>query len=103
MSWRRSCALVTAALPGATELLAWDAGRLVVNALRTLPAGATAAQLRDFISQLHGFAGVNGVYDFRTGDQHGLTDASVIVSRWDPLQKLMVAVSRPGGAPLPTH
>jgi branched-chain amino acid transport system substrate-binding protein len=89
--------------PGATELLAWDAARLVVNALRILPAGATAAQLREYISQLHGFAGVNGIYDFRTGDQHGLTDASVIVSRWDPQQKLMVAVSQPGGAPLPSR
>jgi branched-chain amino acid transport system substrate-binding protein len=89
--------------PGATELLAWDAARLVVSALRALPAGATALQLRDYMSQLHGFAGVNGIYDFRTGDQHGLTDASVVVARWDPQAKIMVAVSRPGGAPLPSR
>jgi branched-chain amino acid transport system substrate-binding protein len=89
--------------PGATELLAWDAARLVVSALRTLPAGATGAQLREYMSQLHGFAGVNGIYDFRSGDQHGLTDASVVVAQWDPQAKQMVAVSRPGGAPIATR
>ncbi|MGA2395542.1 MAG: ABC transporter substrate-binding protein [Candidatus Lustribacter sp.] len=89
--------------PGATELLAWDAGRLVVSALRALPAGATAEQLRTYIAQLHRFAGVNGIYDFRTGDQHGLTDTDVVVSQWDAQAKIMVAVSRPGGAPLTQH
>jgi branched-chain amino acid transport system substrate-binding protein len=86
--------------PGATELLAWDAARLTVDALRALPPGATAQQLRDYIASLHGYAGVNGLYDFRSGDQHGLTDSAVVVARWDKQRKAMVAASQAGGTPL---
>jgi hypothetical protein len=43
---------------------------------------------------------VNGLYDFRSGDQHGLTDSAVVVARWDKGRKEMVAASRAGGAPL---
>jgi len=86
--------------PGATELLAWDAARLTVDALRALPAGASPQQLRDYIGTLHGYAGVNGLYDFRSGDQHGLTDSAVVVARWDKQRKEMVAASQAGGAPL---
>jgi hypothetical protein len=43
---------------------------------------------------------VNGLYDFRSGDQHGLTDSSVVLVRWDQQKKVMVAASRPGGLPL---
>jgi branched-chain amino acid transport system substrate-binding protein len=84
--------------PGATELLAWDAAKVTVSALRALPAGATAAQLRDYLENLHGFGGVNGTYDFRTGDQHGLSVDQVVLVRWDQQKKQMVAVSQPGGA-----
>lgn len=86
--------------PGATELLAWDAAKVTVSALRALPAGATAAQLRAYLASLHGFGGVNGTYDFRTGDQHGLSAGQVVLVRWDAQKKEMVAVSQPGGAPL---
>lgn len=88
------------AAPGATELLAWDAAKIAVSALRALPPGASAQQLREYIASLHGFGGVNGTYDFRIGDQHGLTDDAVVLVRWDQQKKQMVAASRPGGAPL---
>lgn len=83
--------------PGATELFTWDVAKITVSALRALPVGASAQQLRDYLAGLHNFAGVNGMYDFRTGNQHGLTDSSVVLVRWDPQKKIMVAASQPGG------
>lgn len=50
--------------------------------------------------QLHGFAGINGRFDFRDGNQRGLTLDSAIVVRWDGPKKQWVAVSGPGGEKL---
>jgi branched-chain amino acid transport system substrate-binding protein len=86
--------------PGATELIAWDAGKSTVSALRALPAGASAQQLRDYILALHDFDGVDGTYDFRIGDQHGLTDQAAIMMRWNAKSADFVQVSKPGGIPL---
>ena len=44
---------------------AWDAGFIVVAALRKLGPTATAAQLREYIDNLTDFAGVDGMYDFK--------------------------------------
>ena len=62
----------------------WDPVMLVVTALRQLPDGATAAQVRDALLKTHGYAGVNGIYDFRDGSQRGLGPESFIVVRWEP-------------------
>ena len=48
-----------------------------------LGTNATATQVRDYIANLHDFVGMNGIYDFRIGDQHGVTSASLVVTRWD--------------------
>jgi hypothetical protein len=50
---------------------------------------------------LHDFPGVSGLYDFRTGDQHGLTQDAEVVIRYDPTSSNgQRIVSEQGGAPL---
>lgn len=79
---------------------AWDAASIVLAGLRKIGPGATAAQLRDFILGLRNFAGIDGIYDFSSGDQHGLSDANVVMVEWDAKAKDWIAVSRLGGIPL---
>lgn len=69
--------------PDAMQAYAWDGMKIVVSALRALPAGATAAQIRDYVSGMHDFAGVMGVYDFRA-EQHGLDGNDIPYLQWDP-------------------
>jgi branched-chain amino acid transport system substrate-binding protein len=85
--------------PEATELASWDSAQIVVAGLRKLGATATAAQLRDYIANLHGFVGINGIYDFSL-DQHGLTDKSVVVVQWNEKAHKGMVVSGPGGSGL---
>lgn len=77
--------------------LAWDPSWILIDAIRHFGPTATSAQIHEYIANLHGFAGINGIYDFRTGDQRGLEDKSVKVFRWNDLAKKFVAVSGPGG------
>lgn len=86
--------------PDLTQMLAWDPMLIVVDALRNLGTTATPDQVRKYIANSHGFAGVNGIYDFRRGDQRGLDPATSVVVRWDHSTDSFVAVSKPGGAPL---
>ena len=81
---------------------AWDPAKIAVAALRRLGPQATAAQLHAYIEGLHGFVGAGGIYDFRSGDQHGLDQSAILVVRWDVSSANYVLVSRQGGAPLPT-
>jgi len=86
--------------PTSTSAYAWDPATLVVSALKRLGPEATASQIRDYIANLHDFAGVNGVYDFRRGDQHGLGIDSAIVVKWSGTAGDVIAESQPGGRPL---
>jgi branched-chain amino acid transport system substrate-binding protein len=79
---------------------AWDPGWITVSALRKLGAGATADQIHQYLESLNDFNGVDGTYDFRGGDQHGLTDSAVIFVGWDPAKNDFVVASKPGGLPL---
>jgi branched-chain amino acid transport system substrate-binding protein len=78
----------------------WDPLAIVVSLLRTLPEDVTATQLRDALLNLHGYAGVNGFYDFRLGNQRGLNLKDCIVVRWDTGTRTFVPVSGSGGGPL---
>lgn len=79
----------------------WDPGWVVVSALRKIGPNATADQLHTYLEGLRNFAGVDGIYDLpRTGDNHGLTDLSVIIVTWDPVKADFAVVSKPGGYPL---
>lgn len=73
--------------PSAAHAYAWDPAKLVVGALRALPAGATAAQVRAQLAGTHDVAGLLGIYDFRPGDQHGLRSAEFPLIRWLPDRK----------------
>lgn len=79
---------------------AWDPLWITVSALRKLGTNATAQQLHDYLLTLHDFDGVSGTYDFRIGDQHGLSDKDVIFVRWDAKTNDFSQVSGPSGIPL---
>jgi branched-chain amino acid transport system substrate-binding protein len=86
--------------PDAPSTFAWDPARLVVEALRKLHPDATAEELRTYLLGLKGFAGINGLYDFKAVPNRGLDETNVIVTRWDAGLKTWVAVSAPLGVPL---
>ena len=72
---------------------------LVVEALKNLKPDATAEDLRAYLSNLKGFAGINGTYDFTAVPNRGLSESNVIVTRWDAVKKTWIAVSGPLGVP----
>jgi len=78
----------------------WDPAQIAVDAYRHLGTGATAAQVHDYMENLHDFAGIAGIYDFRVGDQHGLGDDATVVLQWDPVKSTFFPVSGPGGVAL---
>lgn len=69
--------------PGIFSADIWDPAMLVVDALRTLGTDVGAQQLRDYIEQLSGWAGVSGTYDFRRYPHRGLGQSSTVAYRWD--------------------
>ncbi len=83
--------------PDLPPTLAWDPTLIVIDALRHLGTQATATQIRDYITHLRGFAGVDGIYDFKTSPQRGLNLTDAIVTRWDPAKQTWDPVSRPQG------
>jgi branched-chain amino acid transport system substrate-binding protein len=101
-----SLKLFTAALkargvtPDNGYIFAWDPALIILDALQHLSPDATSEQIRDYIEQLHGFAGINGLYDFRDGSQRGIGINSEMVVRWDPKTKEWIPVTRPGGQKL---
>lgn len=86
--------------PDQPILSGWDPAMLLIDALRNLPAGANAAQLRDYLIHLKGYAGVAGLYDFEAVPQRGLSIDSTIVTRWNPADDRWQVVSKPTGVPL---
>ena len=78
----------------------WDAGLIVVSALRKLGPSATGAQLRSYIADLANFPGVDGIYDFKHVPQRGLGPDSSTVTTYDAKTKQWVWLSKPGGEPL---
>jgi len=83
----------------ATQAYAWDPASIVVSALRKLGPTATAAQIRDYLSDLHGYVGVLGEYDFRDGSQRGLTAKYGVIVQWDKAKEAWRSASQFGGAP----
>jgi len=78
----------------------WDAGLLVAEALRKLGPTASAEQIRSFIANTRGWAGISGRYDFKAIPQRGIGRDVMYMARWDIAKQTWVAVSRAGGAPL---
>lgn len=75
----------------------WDPGLMLIDALRKFGPGATAEQVHDYIENLHDFVGISGPYDFRGGNQRGLTADNLVVMRWDAGKNDWVTVSGAGG------
>jgi branched-chain amino acid transport system substrate-binding protein len=75
----------------------WDATMIVVDALRKYGPDATSEQIHNFIENLHGWPGTNGLYDFRDGSQRGIGQLGALVLRWDPAKRDYTVMSRPGG------
>jgi branched-chain amino acid transport system substrate-binding protein len=88
--------------PDMGNSLAYDPALIVVAAIRQLGPTATAAQVRDYIANLHGFAGSDGFYDFRVNSERGLTVRDSVVVRYNAAHGTWTGVSGPGGYPLPT-
>jgi len=82
------------------EATSWDAGLIVVAALRALGPDASAEQVRQYIANLTDFAGVDGFYNFKANPERGLGPESSIVVRYDAGTKAWVWLSQPGGAPI---
>jgi branched-chain amino acid transport system substrate-binding protein len=82
------------------EATSWDAGLIVVAALRALGPEANAEKIRQYIANLTDFAGVDGIYDFKTSPERGLGPDSSIVVRYDAQHKAWTWLTKPGGAPL---
>jgi len=84
-----------------SEANGWDPAQIIISGLKKLGPNATAAQLKEYVSTLHGYAGACGMYDFRTGDQRGLTASqNLVMVRWDVPKDTWVTISKFGGAPL---
>ena len=79
---------------------AWDPAVLLVAALRKLGPDATANQIQQYLDGLTSFAGINGIYDFKTYPQRGLGVGNVVVVRFEREKKNWVWLSKPGGEPL---
>lgn len=87
--------------PDGPATFAWDPAVLVVEALRKLKPDATADDLREYLSKLQGFAGVNGIYDFKAVPNRGVDASNVVLTRWDASVGTWVVVSGLNGNPLP--
>ncbi|MGH7088760.1 MAG: ABC transporter substrate-binding protein, partial [Stellaceae bacterium] len=78
----------------------WDAGLIVISALKHLGLDATPHQVADYIANLSDFAGIDGIYNFKKNPERGLGPDSAIVVRYDAKTKSWVWLTKPGGAPL---
>jgi branched-chain amino acid transport system substrate-binding protein len=86
--------------PDVAHSFSWDPALIVVDALRHLGTDATPDAIRAYIEGLHGWAGINGLYDFRDGSQRGLAENTAIIIRWNASNATFAGMSKPGGAPL---
>lgn len=86
--------------PDSGHNLPWDPALIAIAALRHVGVHASAKTLHDEMESLHATAGTNGIYDFRSGDQRGLTLNSLVIAKWLPAKKTWATVSQPGGKPL---
>lgn len=86
--------------PDVGNNLAWDATSVVIGALRHVGTDATPKQLLDYIESLHGFAGTDGIFDYRDGSQRGIGLSGVVIARWEAARKTWATVSEPGGKPI---
>ncbi len=78
----------------------WDAGLIVIDALKALGPDATADQVRSYILNLADFPGIDGMYNFKAHPDRGLGVESAIMVRYDAKTNAWIWLTQPGGAPL---
>jgi branched-chain amino acid transport system substrate-binding protein len=83
--------------PDVLNAIGWDPVMIVIDAYRHIGPDATADQLKNFVDNLHGYAGTSGIYDFGDPEQRGLTISALIIDKWDPVKQDFVPASKPGG------
>jgi len=83
--------------PDLSSTMAWDPGLIIIDAYKHLGPDASADKVRDYIAHLHGFVGVNGLYDFRDGSQRGLGENACVMLRYDGAKNEFTNASRPAG------
>jgi branched-chain amino acid transport system substrate-binding protein len=83
--------------PDGTYSSNWDATLVALDALRHVGPNPTAERIRAYIAGLHDFPGINGIMDFRDGQQRGYKDNAGLIVQWNATQKTFVPVSLPGG------
>ncbi|HXP94693.1 MAG TPA: ABC transporter substrate-binding protein [Candidatus Binatia bacterium] len=79
--------------------ISWDPAMIMVDALRALGTDATAEQFRNYLNNLHDYAGISGIYDFRK-NPHGISIDDMIMMRWDATKQVWVKASKFGAYPL---
>jgi branched-chain amino acid transport system substrate-binding protein len=79
--------------------ISWDPAMIMADALRALGPNATAEQFKSWLDNLHDYAGISGIYDFRK-DPHGIGIDDMIMMRWDTTKQVWVKASKFGAHPL---
>jgi branched-chain amino acid transport system substrate-binding protein len=90
----------TGVTPTDTNALGWDELLLTLAGFRQFGPTMTAEQLKTFVLGQKHFAGMNGYYNFSSGDQHGLGPDAVVVISYDKEKGDFYPASQPGGVPL---
>jgi branched-chain amino acid transport system substrate-binding protein len=85
--------------PEVNQSFAWDPARVVIDALRHVGPNPTPARVKAYIEALYDYPGINGLMDYRNGNQRGLTSDAIVVIRWYPEKQVFLTVSGPGGTP----
>jgi branched-chain amino acid transport system substrate-binding protein len=91
-------AFKAAGLQPSGEGQVWDQIMIMVSAVQKLGFGVTATQVRDYVNNLQGWTGINGLYNYHTYPQRGIGIDSLVVLRWDPAKEIGIPLSQPGGA-----
>lgn len=86
--------------PDGGDMGVWDPIMLVMSALGRSGSDASSAQIREYLTSIKTFAGINGIYNFEKYPQRGLGSENSLVTEWSPSLKTWTVVSRAGGLPL---
>jgi len=78
----------------------WDPARIIIAGLRKLGPHADAKSLLAYMEGVHDFAGINGIFDYRGGDQRGQGLNALVMVQWNAAKQHVFTVSEPGGKPL---
>ncbi len=81
----------------------WDPIMVMFAALQAVGLDAPPQAIRDYVLRLHGFAGTNGLLDFRDGSQRGTSIESALIVKWDKRTNTFVPASGRGGELLPNE